>query len=372
MRRAWGRGHRFVAVVVSLAALSACGGGAPKEIRIGALLSLSGMAKSDGEQARNGIEMAVRELNTGDFRDSPIRIVETDSGSDAEQSVNAFRKMTGAGELAAVIAAMSSDEVLACAPVANHAQVVLLATTASSDDIRHAGDFVFRNMGSAVAEAAAVARHISDRLPGKRVVVVHSDRAFGISYRDAFVNAFVGRGPIPVTIPYPSGRQEFRDEVARVKAAGAASVFVIGNDAEIAALARQLRAAGVGAPLYAAGIVSEAIPAQGGAATEGLIAVVPAFNAPTARPEALPFVAAYRSRYGADPTYAAANSYDAVRLLAPLLRKGAKGGAGVRDGLYRTIGFRALSGNLTFDRDGEVDTPPTMLEVRGGKFQALH
>jgi branched-chain amino acid transport system substrate-binding protein len=357
---------------VSLVAISGCGGGAPKEIPIGSLLSLSGMAKSDGEQARHGIEMAVRELNTGEFHDSPIRIVETDSGSDATRAVDAFRRMSAGGKLAAVIAAVSSDEVLACAPVANLSKVVLLSTTASSDDIRHAGDYVFRNMGSAGGESAAVARHIADRFPGKGVVVLHSDRAYGVSYRDAFVNAFVGRGPIPATIAYPSGRESFREEVARIKAGAAAAVFVIGNDAEIAAVAKQLRAAGVGTPLYAAGIVSEAIPAQGGAATEGLIAVIPAFNAATVQaPNAQAFVAAYRNRYGEDPTYAAANSYDAVRLLGPMIKRGAKDGDAVRAELYRTIGFPALSGNLSFDKDGEVDTPPTLVEVQGGKFRAL-
>jgi branched-chain amino acid transport system substrate-binding protein len=343
----------------------------PEEIKIGALVSLSGMAKTDGEQARRAMELAIDELNAGELKATPVRLVEGNSDSDPARAAAELQRLIRDEKVAAVVAAVSSDEVLACAPAANLSKTVLYATTASSDDIRQSGDFVFRSMGSAAAEATVLVRRIAELFPGGKVVVLHSDRAFGVSYRDSFVNALAGKKPVPSTISYPSGSLSFAPQIAALRAAAPAAILLAGNDSEIAAILKEARAAGITAPFFAAGIISDLIPAQGGPAAEGLVVVAPAFDADSTVEKTRAFVAAFRKRYGVEPTYSAANSYDAVWLLARLIQKGAKTGEALRDGLYTKTDFPSLSGPLTFDPDGEVSLPPRLLEVRGGKYQSV-
>lgn len=366
-----GAARALLAVALLAPALAAGCARKPDEIEIGALVSLSGMAKTDGEQSRRAMTLAVEELNAGPLKATPVRLVEGNSDSDPARAAAELQRLIREEKVAAVVAAVSSDEVLACAPAANLSKTVLYATTASSDDIRQAGDFVFRSMGSAAAEAAALVRRVSELFPGARVAVLHSDRAFGVSYRDSFVNAFAGRKPIPTTLSYPSGSSSFAAQVAALKSAAPAAILLAGNDSEMAAILKEARAAGITAPFFAAGIISDLIPAQAGAAAEGLVVVAPAFDVDSKLEKTRAFVAAFRQRYGVEPTYSAANSYDAVWLLAELIQKGARSGEALRDGLYTTTDFPSLSGPLTFDQDGEVSLPPRLLEVRGGKYRAV-
>jgi branched-chain amino acid transport system substrate-binding protein len=150
----------------------------PKEYRIGVVLSLTGRGATYGQRALHGMRLAVDELSaTKSFRTRPIRLIVEDSRSSAPGALSAFRKLTDVDHVSVVIGFVLSDEVLTCAPVANERRVVLLSTAAGSDQIKDAGDYVFRNRESANLQAEAIAQACIEQFGFRKVAILHSNAA---------------------------------------------------------------------------------------------------------------------------------------------------------------------------------------------------
>jgi branched-chain amino acid transport system substrate-binding protein len=82
------------------------------------------------------------------------------------------------------------------------------------------------------------------------------------------------------------------------------------------------------------------------------------------------FVAKYEKAYGKKPDQFAAQAYDALHVVANALRAaGAADRDRLRDALAATRDFQGVLGKFSFDAERDVVMDPTVLIVRGGKFQ---
>lgn len=367
MRGASGRlvfGSFYFALAVALLSATGCRDRPVSAFKIGALIANDGLSKSGGDQAHTALDLARKA--TG------LDIVEGNTGSDPAQAVRELRRLIEVEKVPVVVAAVSSDEILECALIANRAKVVLIATIASSEDIRSAGDYVFRTTGTGAGEAKVLATRVFSDLARGRVATVHSSRAFGISYRDAFVSSLVALGgAIPRTYSFPDGTFDFRAIVNALKAEPPDGIFITGGGREVGLFVRQVRAAGLSSRLYAAGVLSAETYRLAGEAAEGLIVVDSVWNPASSEAEPRSFVEKFRQASGVTPDYAAASTYDAVGMVARTLRDGARTGGEIQNRLIELRGFRGVQGDLAFDADGEVNLGAALLEVRGGELVRL-
>lgn len=363
-------------VLASLAVLSlslfACSRKGPAELKIGAILSLTGSGTPAGETAREGLDLAIAELNAGDFQATPIRVVLVDSKSDPKVAHEALRTMVADEKVPVVLGLVLSDEVLACAPAANQLRTVILSTNASSNDIRVAGDYVFRTETRSEFRTAALADLIASRFKDKRVAVVHSTSGSGVSAAESLVNALLHRGgKIPLTLVFPAGQTDFHAEIERLRAVDPAAVYLSAFDKDTGRFLRQAAEAGFKPQFFAEGFFSQVLLDTAGPAAEGLIGPYSPFDAESSDPQVKRFVAAYRERYGKKPHSTAANTYDAVHLVAELMRRGATTGDAMKEALYGTQGFPGLVGPIRFDKDGEVTRSVRLVQVRDGAYRSL-
>jgi len=72
----------------------------------------------------------------------------------------------------------------------------------------------------------------------------------------------------------------------------------------------------------------------------------------------------YRARAGTSPTPAAAQAYDAVRLLAAALRRSGPNRARLRDALAELSSYTGASGVISFDHAGNDLTDTTLQRLR--------
>ncbi|MCK5174874.1 MAG: ABC transporter substrate-binding protein, partial [Planctomycetes bacterium] len=116
-----------------------------KEVKIGAISPFTGDGANYGKAARTAIDMAVDEINTkGGVNGAKLVVVYEDDKGNPSDALSAFKKLATVDKVSAVLGPFYSSNVLACAPVANRLKVVLLTGTATSDNIRTAGEYVFR------------------------------------------------------------------------------------------------------------------------------------------------------------------------------------------------------------------------------------
>lgn len=341
---------------------------------IGAILPLTGRGSTYGERALQGMELAVDVLNTSDpFLESSIRLIVEDSRSSAPQALTAFRKLIDVDGAAVVVGFILSDEALTCAPVADARQVVLFSTAAGSDKIRDAGDYVFRNRESSALQTDALAEACIEKFALNEAAIVHSNAANGISYRDSFRAAFERLGgDIVGVVGFNEGKTDYRAEVEQLRSFSPAAVYLAGLDQELGLILKQSQEVGFAPQFFAsAGAISPKLLEIAGPGAEGLVCGSAPFDLESPEEHVRVFVAAYRDRYGKDPDFIAANSYDAIAMLARLFERGVTDSDAIKTALYGISDFPGVGGRTTFDPFGEVTKPIRLMVVSGGAFQPI-
>jgi ABC-type branched-subunit amino acid transport system substrate-binding protein len=165
--------------VFPVAVLVGCNRG--EEMKIGAVLPLTGVSAVYGEAIQRGIDLAVEQLQAPDAPetlDFTVALLTEDSASDPQQAAAKLRDVYAAGATAA-IGGVTSEEALAMVPVAEQAGSILLSPTASSPKLSGISQYFFRIFPSARDEATNIARHMLDAQQVTTVAIVYQDDAFG-------------------------------------------------------------------------------------------------------------------------------------------------------------------------------------------------
>ena len=113
--------------------------------RIGALVPLSGAAEGYGRNVKNGMMLALDEINkTGGIKGKPMDIIIEDDGSDDKQAVRKTDQLISSSHVPVIIGGVTSSVALAAEPECEKNKVVLLSPTASSPKLTGIGKYFFR------------------------------------------------------------------------------------------------------------------------------------------------------------------------------------------------------------------------------------
>jgi branched-chain amino acid transport system substrate-binding protein len=196
-------------VVVGLLA-AACGDddGADGEassdepIRIGALTSLTGNFTPWGLLVRDGMQLAVDEINAdGGVDGRMIELVLADDQSTAEEGVSALERLIEREEVLAVGGIISSDVGLATARIAEESQIPLFLVKAGAGDILTADSrYTFRTcLPAAPMVAGPILQYVQDE-GLSRVGAIVADYAWGQAIKAAMEETFAAASDIELQI----------------------------------------------------------------------------------------------------------------------------------------------------------------------------
>jgi len=152
--------NRKVALIVLMIFLvgivAGCGGsktgdnaGAGKEtIKVGVLFELSGALASYGTSDKNGIMLAIDEINAaGGINGKQIEPVVVDTKSDPAEATNVAAKLVDE-KVVAIFGPATSGATKAIAPIATRAKIPVISPSATADDVTVANgqvrEFMFR------------------------------------------------------------------------------------------------------------------------------------------------------------------------------------------------------------------------------------
>ena len=115
------------------------------------------------------------------------------------------------------------------------------------------------------------------------------------------------------------------------------------------------------------GYASDELPKLGGAAVDGML-VSTFFDYSKQDPAVQKFVTAFKAKYkGANPDWFAANSYDVIMLAAKAAENAGKNDRTAINDALGTIGtYPGISGPITFDANGDVQKPLSIVIVKDG------
>ena len=366
---------RRVTAPLAFAGLAACGaGGAEAPIHIG----LAGpVNQPNGRSMHLAAQMAVDEINLeGGINGRPLALVVKDDEANQEKAVAVATELKDDPRVVAVVGHINSFATRAAARIYNDEQrgVVELSPASSAPEISEAGDWTFRVCPTDLQHAPALADWVYNRLGRSRAAVLYTNDAYGRGIVDVFAQAFeraggtvVARDPFLPQIVDSIGVDPFLERAIRNRM----DALIIAGQAEPAlSIIRAARRLGYRGPILGAdGLTSLR---EAGPIAEGVY-VTSAFLPDRPTEEARRFVDAYVQRYGELPDHRGAMTYDAIRLLArvlreidapsalgtqPSMRETATVRRAIRDYLAgvgtRHPAFEGVSGTIRFDEKGDV------------------
>jgi branched-chain amino acid transport system substrate-binding protein len=341
-------------------------------IQVGFVAQLTGVQAELGVQERNGVQMAMEEINTaGGVAGRPIELIVRDDLGTPEGAQAADRELMSAG-IVAIIGHATSGQTIAGLAVTNPAHVVMLSPTATTPELSGLDDFFFRIAYSLVDRAGAIAQRIYQGRNITRVAVIYDTD--NTAYSKAFLKAFAGKyqslgGKLVAEADFSSKAQpDFATLVAQVRASNPDGLLIIAADIDTALIAQRTRLMGWPVPLFTTSWAqTKTLVNDGGQAVEGLeIENLNALNNQT--PDYLDFKARYQTRFGQAPSFGAALGYEAAKVLAAALQKTGGKAEGLAQELVRIKNFRGLSDTFSFDKYGDVVRPAYLAVIRDGKY----
>lgn len=373
-------GRRILGLIPTLAALSflaGCGAEKPpgaEGIRVGFFGALTGPTATFAQSGRNGVQMAVEELNAagGVLGGKHIELLVEDDRGEASEAASAVSKLITRDHVVALIGEQASSRTIAAAPIAQSYGVPMISPTSTSADVTKKGDYIFRVCFTDPYQGAVLSSFARENLKANtaaQLVDVRNDYSVGLAqaFRESFEKA---GGRILAEQNYSEGDSDFSAQLTAIRPLDPDVLVVPGYYTDAGLIARQAKALGIRATLLGGdGWDSPKLTEIGGDTVEGAY-FSNHYSVDDPSPAVQQFVAAYRKKYGANPDSIAALSYDAARLLADAIRRaGSTEGKRMRDALAETKDFSGVSGMIKMDADRNPIKPAVVLKVEGGRFR---
>ena len=354
------------------AALSGCG---VRVVELGAVLPLTGSYAAYGRSLQRGVLLAADRVNReGGVEGRRLEVEIRDSASDPQRASEEFRSLITALRIPAAIGGGTSGETLAMAPLANQYQRILLSPSASSPRITTAGDWVFRNWPSDEIEGRTLADFAAYSLHATRVLVISERDPYAEGIRSVFKERFgaAGRSTRSLALPADAGSPENAARLAMEDLGDAQAVLLAGYGEELMPLLKAMRERGFDRPVLSVSSMAETTLLRRYSETaEGAIFPRPVFDPEATSTDVRAFVSDYRARFGEEPDTYAAHAYDAVCILAAVMRGSGVRPQEIRRGLLTMRNYEGVAGVTSFDAHGDAIQPLQMCVVRGGRAVPL-
>jgi len=367
----------LTASIFFLVSLSCQSGGARQKdhstIKLGYFGDLSGPTLNFGISGRNGVLMAVDEINqAGGIDGRPLDVVIEDDQGSPEKAAAQTAKLIDIDRAVAVIAGGTSSNSRAAAPKAQVSAIPMISPSSTDPAVTQIGDFIFRACFIDAFQGEVMARFASNTLKAhKAAILLDFNSSYSRGLADFFELSFTRLGGQVVSKQsYTQGDRDFRGQLNTVHTAGPDVIFVPGCYGDVALIARQARQLGFNQPLLGGdGWDAPELWDLAGDAVNGSY-ISSHYSIEDQSPIVQRFVLEYKQRYGnLAPDAHAALAYDATRLLADALqRAGSTEGPRLRDALAQTKDFIGVTGSISIDADRNAVKPAVVLKLQDGRF----
>ena len=354
---------------IALAAISAPA--LAGSIKIGFNVPLTGFAAADGNSALVGAQLAVEQVNAaGGINGDMLELVVYDDQASPKESAPLAVKLITRDEVVAGISGSYSGATRAAATIYQEEATPYIAAYAVHPDITRAGDYVFRTSFMGEVQGRAGAKLIGAMMGLKRVVMITLNNDFGKSLAAGFKARAASFGiEIVAEYEYSIKDREFGPIVSKVRADAPEAIYASGYFFTAGPLVRQLRAAGIEAPVIGQeGYDTQKFIEIAGPAAEGVI-ITTSLDRDSSDPVTQAFIAGFEAKAGYPADMVGASAHTAVLVMAEALRAAGGGGkAALRDAIAATS-LDASTGHISFNGLGEVRKDVQVQIVKDGNWR---
>jgi branched-chain amino acid transport system substrate-binding protein len=337
------------------------------------IVELSGPGAVSGTNWRDGIILAVEEINAkGGLLGRKIELEHLDTQSDAGISRTQVQKVLDKNPYV-ILGPVFSGSVLVDLALTAQAEVPEIVGGEAAAITQKGSKYIFRTSFGQQSSIPKVANYMRDGLKAKSVAVVWVNNDFGKGGRDNFVKE-MAKSDIKVVadISTESGQADFSADVVKVKAANADAIFVYTNEEESARFLKEARKQGIKAPLIGeTTLLGQKVVELAGDAANGVRGHV-GLTADAPIPAIQEFAKRFKARFNYVNDHNGIKGYTAVYMVKAVTEKIGKFDpklfAQTLHGM--TIKPEQESGILmeaSWDANGDIDRASFLAEIVDGK-----
>ena len=346
-------------------------------IKIANIVEMSGAGATSGTNFKNGVELAVKEINAaGGILGKKIRTTTADTQSNAGVAKGLTQKAVD-DEVFAIFGPVYSGSIMVSMAESRRAEIPNFTGGEAASITEQGNPYVFRTSFTQATAMPKVARYISKQAKLKSIAVIYVNNDFGKGGLDMIKKALMSSPTKIVTeISTEPSQIDFSAAVLRAKQSNAEGLFVYSNEEESARLLRELRKQGWSKPVIGETTLTgqKVIELAGDAANGAIAHVGLTVDAPQ------PAIRAFRAKFEKEYKYVSDHNgmkgYSGVYVLKAAIEKVGKLDRKAVAVALHTITVKAADQpgvlmDVSFDSKGDLDRESFMVEVKNGKQEVV-
>ena len=347
-------------------------GSAGQSAKIGVLEATSGPGAAYGIAMKEGVDLAVEEINSNPNTKIKLDIAFYDTKGSKTEAINAMKKLIEQDKVLAIEGPTFSGEMFAAGPIAQQSGVVAFGTGTTAPGITDIGDYIFRNAIPGKMAIPQTVKKAHDKLGFKTAAILYcnnNDQMVGENgiYQELFKEMGID---IVATETFAEKDTDFSAQLTKIQAANPDIICVASLYQEGALIAKKARDMGMTQMIIGNnGFNSPEYIKQAGEAADGTLVATP-WNPERQTEKAQAFRKAFIAKYNHEPDQFSAQAYDAMYTLHQAIEQSGTttDRKKLRDTLAGVKGFEGVTGKFEFDQDRNPKMDMDVLEVKNGQW----
>lgn len=371
----------FVMAIAMVAAMFAVSASAEAgTVKIGVSGPLTGGAAVYGTCVARSAQIAVDEVNA--LGGLQFELNCQDDEHDAEKAVSAYNSLKD-WKMQIFCGTVTTKPALAVGPEACDDRIFMLTPSASAVDVAYSGDNVFQICFADPMQGSVSADVISEKGLGTKIGVIYdSSDVYSTGILETFLDeADVAGLEVVCTESFTADtKADLSTQVTKCKEAGADLVFLPIYCAEASAILSYANQIGYAPVFFGVDGMDGILDVEGfdTSLAEGLYMLTP-FAADSTDERTAAYVAKCRELYNETPNQFGADAYDAIWALYQACTEagidGSESNEEICDAMiaqFTSMTYDGITGQgMTWDEDGFVDKPGSIVVIKDGAYTAV-
>lgn len=358
---------------LAAAAVVSHGAAAQETVKFADVIELSGAGATVGTNWKNGVDLAVKEINAkGGILGRRIVVTHYDSQTNPGIAKAMSTKAVDENPYV-MLGPIFSGSVMVNMQVAEQAEIPQFTGGEAASITQQGNPYIFRTSFSQALGMPKLANYLQNEVKAKSVAVVWINNDFGKGGRDAMVKELNARGiKVAADISTEQQQVDFSSAVVRAKSSNADALFAYLNEEESARLLRELRKQGYDKPIVGeTTLMSQKVIDLAGDAVNGVRGHVGlTIDAPV--PAIQDFAQKFEKEYGAKSDHNGLKGYTAVYFVKAATEKVGKFdrkalAAALKNASFSAKDHPGVLMDVSFDDKGDLDRESFLVEVKAGK-----
>ncbi len=370
---------RFALKCVAACAMAAAAMGAfaQNSVKVAAIVELSGGGASAGTNFKNGVEMAVKEVNAnGGILGKKIELLISDTTTNPGVALGLTKKAVDQ-DVFAIFGPVFSGSIIVSMKESEKAQIPNWTGGEAANITLQNNPYIFRTSFTQATAMPKVAKYIATQAKVKNLAIVYVNNDFGKGGLDMIKKALAPTDTkIATEVSTDAGQVDFSAAVLKAKQSNADALFVYLNEDESARILRELRKQGWTKPIIGeTTLTGQKVIDLAGEAANGAIAHVGlTVDAPS--PEMLKFKAKFYQDYKYISDHNGIKGYTGIYSLKAAVEKVGKfdraAVAKAMKGLSISAAkYPGILMDVNFDDKGDLDRSSFLVQVKNGKQEVI-